>query len=80
VGTKHTVAATESDVECYSGFTYPQEPRSFVCQGRHHEVADIERRRREPIGPVFRVRSTDGRRWRLVYDERRESWSVTELS
>jgi hypothetical protein len=67
-------------VHCYSGHTYAQEPRSFMWQGQCHEVAEIERRWREPDGPRFRVRTVNGRRWRLGYDERKASWTIEILT
>jgi len=67
-------------VRCYSGHVYAQAPRSFVWQGQCHEVAEIERRWREPKGPRFRVRTVEGHRWRLSYNEGRASWTVEKLT
>jgi len=64
-------------VECYSGHTYAQEPRAFTWQGRRYEVETIERAWRTPTGPVFRVRTADGRRFELAYDEMAGRWSMT---
>lgn len=67
-------------VECYSGYTYAQEPRAFIWQGQRHEVAEIEHRWREPLGPVFRLRTADGQRWQLAYDETQDTWNLCALT
>jgi hypothetical protein len=43
-------------VECYSGYTYAQEPRAFVWRGERYEVQRIVKRWRTPAGPAFRVK------------------------
>ena len=67
-------------VQCYSGHTYAQEPQEFTWQGRRHEVVEVERRWRSPSGPVFRLRTTDGVRWQLGYDQASDTWSLQELT
>ena len=42
-------------VECYSGYTYAQEPRAFEWQGRQYTVVRVVKRWRTPTGPTFRV-------------------------
>jgi hypothetical protein len=42
-------------VECYSGYTYAQEPRAFEWQGQRYQVRHIAKRWRTPVGPAFRV-------------------------
>jgi hypothetical protein len=42
-------------VECYSGYTYAQEPRAVEWHGQRYEVKRIARRWRTPQGPGFRV-------------------------
>ena len=56
-------------VSCYAGSRYPERPRAFLWEGQWLEVAEVERRWRTPDGPVFRVRSSDGRRFALAYEE-----------
>jgi hypothetical protein len=46
-------------VECYSGYTYAQEPRALDWQGQHYVVRRIVRRWRAPEGPGFRVEVTE---------------------
>jgi len=69
----------EPAVECYSGYTYAQEPRAFTWQGQRYEVVEIEQRWREPAGPVFRLRTADGQRWQLAYNEAQDTWSLQAL-
>ena len=42
-------------MECYSGYTYAQEPRAIEWRGRRYEVVRIVKRWRVPTGPAFRV-------------------------
>jgi len=63
-------------VECYAGHRFPERPRAFLWEGERVEVEDIERSWRTPSGPVFRVRTADGRRFTLVYDETADNWNV----
>lgn len=63
-------------VECYSGYTYAQEPRAFVWQEQRYTVTCVERRWRTPSGPTFCVHTADGRRFTLAYDETADDWKV----
>jgi hypothetical protein len=45
-------------VECYSGYTYAQEPRAFVWHARRYEVERVVKRWRTPAGPGFRVQGS----------------------
>lgn len=45
-------------VECYSGYTYAQEPRAFERGGRRYQVTRIVKRWRTPQGPIFRVEAS----------------------
>jgi len=74
------VNASAPLVECYSGHTYAQEVRSFICLGQRYEVVETERSWREPDGARFRVRTADGLRWDLAYDDAESSWSLIQLT
>jgi len=74
------VSARALVVECYSGYTYAEEPRAFIWLGQRHEVVQTERCWREPDGPRFRVRTGEGRRWNLAYDDAMSSWSLRRLT
>lgn len=63
-------------VECYSGYTYAQEPRAFVWQGVRHVIKQIWRVWREPYGLYFRVETEDGLLCTLVYNEVQDLWRI----
>jgi hypothetical protein len=67
-------------VSCYAGSRYPERPRAFLWEGQWLEVAEIERQWRTPHGPAFRVRSGDGRRFALAYEEASDSWIVEPIA
>jgi hypothetical protein len=69
-----------SRVECYSGHTYPQEPRVVVWQGRRLPVTHIERRWRTPEGPAFSVETEQGVSFELLYDEVDDLWTIKPQS
>jgi hypothetical protein len=74
---------TEQDtdrVECYSGHTYPQEPRVVVWQGRRLAVVRIERRWRTPEGPAFSVDTDRGIAFELHYSELEDVWTIRALA
>lgn len=72
-------------VECYSGYTYAQEPRAFEWQGQRYQVKHIAKRWRTPIGPAFRVegiaildsQSPISILVELHYLETEDKWTVT---
>ena len=45
-------------VECYSGYTYAQEPKTLEWGEQLFEVVRVVKRWRTPTGPVFRVEVT----------------------
>ena len=49
------VGSVTVQIECYSGYTYAQEPRAVVWRGERYEVQRIVKRWRTPAGPAFRV-------------------------
>ena len=70
------MASEPVQVTCYSGHSYAQEPRAFTWQGERHAVAAVERSWRTPSGPHFRVRTDDGSRFELAYDEQADEWRL----
>ncbi|MGQ9518464.1 MAG: hypothetical protein ACUVT1_14465 [Anaerolineae bacterium] len=62
-------------VECYSGYTYAQEPRAFVISGRRHEITRITARWRTPSGPAFRIESPIGE-YVLYYHDIFDVWTL----
>ena len=71
-------------VECYAGHRYPERPRAFLWEpstelrprGKWVAVEAVEHSWRTPSGPAFRVRTADGRRFTLVYDEATDAWDI----
>jgi hypothetical protein len=63
-------------VECYAGYRDTERPRAFLWEGERVEVMEVERQWRTPAGPVFRVRTGDGRHFTLAYDEAADTWDV----
>ena len=65
-------------VNCYSGHTYAERPRSFEWQGVEYEVEEIERAWLEPGERYFLVRTRDNKLFRLCYNETQNQWSLME--
>jgi len=66
-------------VNCYSGHTYAESPRSFLWEGVEYEVEEIERAWQEPREKYFLVRTGGNKLFRLCYNETKKQWSLTEL-
>ena len=66
-------------VNCYSGHTYAERPRSFLWQGMEYEVEEIEKEWLEPGKRYFRVRTGDNKLFQLCYNETEQQWSLIEL-
>ena len=67
-------------VNCYSGRTYAERPKSFLWQDTEYEVKEIEKEWLEPGERYFRVRSGDNKLFQLCYNETRKQWSLIELA
>ncbi len=70
----------EAIVECYSGYTYAQEPRAFTWRGSRHRVTEVIAAWREPSGPCFIVRANDDRRYELRYNQPSDGWEIRDLT
>ncbi len=66
-------------VNCYSGQSYAERPKSFLWEGAEYEVEEIEREWREPGERHFQVRTRDNKLFQLCYNEFQDQWSLTEL-
>ena len=72
-------------VECYSGYTYAQEPRAFTWRGQRYEIERVVKRWRTPQGPGFRVQVAEAfdlqpplsRLIDLSYSEIEDVWTLT---
>jgi len=66
----------DGGVECYSGVEYAERPVAFEWEGRRLEVESIEARWRAPGSKRFRVRTTDGQRFELIYQSHIDEWGI----
>jgi len=66
-------------VDCYSGHTYAEEPRSFLWEGIEYEVKEIEKAWLEPGERHFQVRTKDNKVFQLCYNETEKQWSLIEF-
>jgi len=57
------------EVTCYSGARYAERPVAFLYAGERLQVSAVVRTWREPAALFFLVRTSDGRRFRLAYEE-----------
>lgn len=67
------------EVNCYSGHTYAQEPRSFQWHGIEYEIAEIKKTWREPGKRYFMVRTGDNKLFQLCYNGIQKDWSIVEF-
>jgi hypothetical protein len=66
-------------VACYSGARYAERPVAFQYAGERLQVSAVMRTWREPAALLFLVQTSDGRRFRLAYEEESSRWSVDQL-
>ena len=67
-------------VNCYSGHTYAETPRSFEWEGIEYEVAEIEKSWQQPGERHFQVRTKDNKLFQLCYNETEDRWSIIEFA
>jgi hypothetical protein len=72
----HTV---DTNVRCYSGRLYAEEPRSFLWQQSELEIESVEEAWQEPGKRLFRVVTLDGRLFELCYNEASDRWAAIGL-
>lgn len=56
-------------VDAYSGYRPNERPRYFTVDEDIYEIAGVEDQWRSPDAAFFKVRSTEGKRYVLRYDE-----------
>jgi hypothetical protein len=56
-------------VECHSGAAYAERPTALTWQGQRLIVAEILSQGLTPLAKWFRVRTTDGQVFELVYGQ-----------
>jgi hypothetical protein len=63
-------------VECHSGYEYAERPVAVWWQGRRLAVEAVEAEWRISGGKKFRVRTTGGQVFELLYVELYDEWRV----
>jgi hypothetical protein len=63
-------------VDGYSGFKANERPQQFQVDEDDFEIAAVEDRWFNPDAEYFKVRTTDGKRYILRYNERADEWSL----
>ena len=66
-------------VNCYSGHTYAERPKSFVWEGVQYEVEEIEKAWQEPGEKHFLVHTTGNKSFKLSYNESQQQWTLIEV-
>jgi len=66
-------------VNCYSGHTYAERPRSFLWEDAEYEIQKVEKEWLEPGKRYFQVRTRDNKLFQLCYNETNKQWSLIEL-
>ena len=66
-------------VNCYSGHTYAERPKSFLWQDTEYKVEKIEKAWQESGKRLFRVITDKGKTFELCYNEMNDQWSAIEL-
>jgi len=66
-------------VNCYSGHTYAERPKSFLWEGIEYEIEEIGKSWQEPGKRYFKVHTTDNRIFQLCYSGTEKQWSLIEL-
>jgi hypothetical protein len=64
-------------VKCYSGYTYPERPDSFLWSDEEHKISRVEKEWREPGKRFFTVITEDEKLFELCYNETRDQWWLT---
>jgi hypothetical protein len=68
--------SSRETVICYSGYTYAERPVAFFAEGQRLEVSGVETEWASPSERGFKVRTEDGRRFKLIYNEPGDQWQV----
>lgn len=66
-------------MKCYSGYRYPEEPRSFVWQESELQIESVEEAWQEPGKRLFKVVAQDRTLFALCYNEATDRWAAVEL-
>jgi hypothetical protein len=70
------MAQSNVHVEAYAGYKSEETPRAFTYEGVRHEVRDIIARWYTETHACFRIRTSDGHRFVLRYDQNEQVWEL----
>jgi hypothetical protein len=80
VGESPTKVVSESPikdlVECRSDAEYADRPLALMWQGRRLEIKEILERWRSPDQKGFRIKTTEGQAFELIYREIPDDWQI----
>ena len=62
--------------DAYSGYKANERPRQFELDDTIYGIAAVEDQWYSPEAKFFKVRTTDGKRYILRYDERADEWTL----
>ena len=63
-------------VDAYSGYKPNERPREFELDDELYEIAAVVDQWYSPEAMFFKVRTTNGKRYILRYDENSDGWSL----
>ena len=63
-------------VDAYSGYKANERPQRFTLDDDIYEIASVEDRWYEADAEYFKVRTTDGKVYLLLYDEHEDTWTL----
>ena len=63
-------------VDAYSGYKANERPLCFHLDEAVYEIEVVEDRWQDPTADYFKVRTTDGKRYLLRYDEHADEWTL----
>jgi hypothetical protein len=65
-----------TQVECHSGYTYAQRPKSLVWEGERLTIMEIQGEWQTPEGRRFQVVTEEEGVFELNYSEKEDFWSI----
>lgn len=63
-------------VECHSDFEYAERPTALHWEGQRLPIEKIFESCRTPTGKRFRVQTTDGQIFELIYSTLYDEWRI----
>ncbi|MCH7480924.1 MAG: hypothetical protein IIC79_05970 [Chloroflexi bacterium] len=64
-------------VECHSSHTYAERPVALYWEGERLEIAEIEKSWQSPRGKHFRVHTSEGQTFELLYVLSDDYWVIS---